>query len=429
MARLRVTARIETVECVQQNEGGLIPILDPTSEPYLWAAMFTIDGGQVLIVDPPDFTLHVPDPPLRIEVNAGDHGNLYADGTDFADTGVDDGDVLQVPPAAGLMRTLVRPLELPAPCNQLLPRGVHGIVGIAAILLEHDNLDPDDARRGHEAFNAALADELTAFVEGRSILLAGPSEDEIAQIAAAVEARVRSAIQAGFGAEDILDALRGLDHALGTAVWVFRTEDVLAERRRFGAQLESGPPANVWRIAGSVSAIDDCLVRAVNRDRVARGRPALAEAGLHAVRAGLSQRTGQRVREALGAAAPGVLDAFGADRGLEERAVALAERFLALLPAGDGRGQGAYGAPIPDELVDEAIEVGERLALAAPPGERAAIRRWTALAPLARRRTVAELSELAEAMPRLFSGSAKRLLDPDRAGASSGPDRGGASDA
>lgn len=67
--RLQVTATIQKVECVRQEEGALVPALDPTSEPYLWAAMFVIDGHQVLIVDPPNFTLHVPDPPLRIDVN------------------------------------------------------------------------------------------------------------------------------------------------------------------------------------------------------------------------------------------------------------------------------------------------------------------------------------------------------------------------
>lgn len=131
MGRVRVTATIDRVTCVRQSEGAVVPALDPTSEPYLWAAMFVIDGFQVLIVDPPNFTLHVPDPPLRIQVNQGNHGNLFMPGSPFVSRGVANGDVLEVPAEAGFFRTYPLPRRRRGQRRRPRPRrpGVNPEVG------------------------------------------------------------------------------------------------------------------------------------------------------------------------------------------------------------------------------------------------------------------------------------------------------------
>ena len=402
---LRVTATIEHVVCVEQSEGGLFPPLDPTSEPYLWAALFAIDGNQVSIIDPPNFTLHIPSGLLRIEVNRGNHGNLYEADSNFPETGVKNGDVLNVPPATGVFHQFITPLAMAPPCNPLLPQGVDGILGVVAILLDHDNLDEADAERGHAAFNGALAAELTEFIEGRSILAGSPTSSEVDEMSREVEARITAAIAAGFEVDDIIDVLSGLDHTLGTKVWVFNTAEVKARREQFSTELLLESPRNVWRISGSIHAVDECAFTAVNNDRAARLKRPFDLEPVRRIQRQLPDRTAQVIRSSLGEAGPGAVQVLRSHPPVEQRFDRLAQKFLNFLSS-DG---GAADRPFPRQLVHEAIQLGEEMTSLAPPGERAAIGRWTSLLSLAADRSINELAEVAAENPNLFTGSIKRF--------------------
>src|SRR5215213_5575375 len=107
---------LDNIRCIQAGDG----IGD--SEPYLWTAMFKIDGETVVLGE--DLFLHgactfVPTP--------GSHGNL-------GDSDVGDGDTVPIPAAIGEFAASLVPIPVPQGLRDADVADVAGVIGVVAVL-------------------------------------------------------------------------------------------------------------------------------------------------------------------------------------------------------------------------------------------------------------------------------------------------------
>lgn len=254
LSPLTVDFRVRQVICHHQNDRGF-----GDSEPYLLTLFFKVDGDTVSLTN--EFALTGT---ATFQPTPGTHGNL-------SDVDVATGDTVLVPPAIGSFTTTLRGIQLPDPCDALLPGGVSGVIGVICALLEQDGVRDDAAEAGHDAFNEVIIREVNEIVNTLSIDNQEIPEDAKDAIAEQVKDAFKKAV---FGATGFLGDLslvvRGLLFAAGDdplleALFLFKHSE-LAEQGTISFALRPNEgETEDWEITGDVSVAESCLANAVGR--------------------------------------------------------------------------------------------------------------------------------------------------------------------
>lgn len=265
LSPLTVDLRVREVICHHQADR---PIGIGGSEPYLLTLFFKVDGDTVSLTN--EFALTGT---ATFHPTPGTHGNLD-------DVDVHNGDVVLVPDDIGSFTTTLRGIQLPDPCDQLLPGGVSGVVGVVCALLEHDGVGEGAADAGHEAFDNVLTMEINKIVNTLSIdnqEIPADAKDVIAeQVKEAFKQAVKDELgffgELGLGLSILLFA--GKDDQLLDALFMF-THPELQDQGTIEFRSRPNPgETEDWEIVGDISVADSCLARAVGRMAT---RPALPD--------------------------------------------------------------------------------------------------------------------------------------------------------
>lgn len=330
---LNVHFRLRTVVCHNQLDRPL----DRGSEPYLLTLFFKVDGTNAALSN--EFKLQTfPGAEITFPT-PGTHGNL-------GDVDVRDGDVVAIPPAIGFFDTTLRGIQLPEPCDKLLPGGVAGVIGVVCALLEHDGVRDSAAEAAHQAFNEIVTTKITEIANTVSIENPEPQIDQEA-IADEVRKAMRKAIFGelgvfgdvsivlrsilfGAGDDNLLEAPPGSEET-GTFQFTHAEIHESGAVPPFSARPNPGK-ANDWEITGTLEVAESCLTSTVFR-LARRGEPSADLDRLREFRdADVLPRS--RVAEWLALAGrngPAIAAALRADEKLRAAAVAaLAAAAVAL---------------------------------------------------------------------------------------------------
>jgi len=241
--RLHINLELDRVFCHDEGDGW------GDAEPYLWTVFFKIDGSTIIVAD--DLTLSGN---ATIQTTPGSHGNLN-------NTDVDEGDNVVIPAAIGHFDTILEPIPLSPPWDQLAdPLG--GVIGVVAVLMEEDNVTNDGAEAGHRALNDAVRNALNQIVSTRSLTNQDVTDEEINGFTSSIESAVSGAIQDQQNWFENLWSWINPDDSIGTDVFLFSYSD-----------LESGGTTNFnrrwrnegdWELFGHVTSTVMCPAEAVD---------------------------------------------------------------------------------------------------------------------------------------------------------------------
>jgi len=230
-----VTIKLSHIHCYDEADGI------GSAEPYLWTVFFKIDGD----------TAHV-NAQLTLQGTAtvvttpGNHGNLPG--------GVDDGEVVTIPPALGEFTTLLTPMHIEGR-SETLP----GVVGCIVVLMEQDATPDAAVAHGHVALNTAVEDALNALIPTLNFLHTGPTEAEIKAMTDKVGQQVADAISDGVSLWDWLTVVGDMDDKIGTAVFHVSQSDIIQALLN-GIPIEQTWNNNgSWKMVGRIHAVIDAL--------------------------------------------------------------------------------------------------------------------------------------------------------------------------
>jgi hypothetical protein len=242
---LRTHVRLDTIHAIQEGDG----IGD--AEPYLWTAMFKIDG-ETVVLDP---TLHLAGTCTFVPT-PGSHGNL-------GDSDVGDGDTVPIPAAVGQFATTMVPIPFPG-----TPIDVAGVLGVVTILMEENQVSDSAAEAGHAALNQFLEKTINDLIPTLGMEKQEVTPAELEALTAKAEAAITDAIVGDQGIfRNILSFIDG-DHKIGAKVNLFN-HDVLTnqhspiyERMQFIVKTvnQQGQPVEVlaqdFELRGEVLGVD-----------------------------------------------------------------------------------------------------------------------------------------------------------------------------
>ncbi|HLO18176.1 MAG TPA: hypothetical protein VK206_25315 [Anaerolineales bacterium] len=225
--------RLKNLHCFEEGDGI------GSSEPYLWAIFFKIDGNTVFV----DEKLALQGTVSFITTNLGDHGDLD-------DSDVDAGDDVPIPQQFGY-GDILTPIPLKVPILETTHVG--GIVGCLVVLLEENSTADSAVAEGHAKLRIAVEDALNKLIPTLNILHQSPTEDEIKAFKQQIESEVHDAVAHAEGLLDpaLLGALNigllgipgwisggfDMDSSLGSEAFQFSQEDLL----------DAGPGGKVFK--------------------------------------------------------------------------------------------------------------------------------------------------------------------------------------
>jgi hypothetical protein len=239
---LRVWLKVQRITCHEEGDGW------GTAEPYLWTVFFKIDGTSVSLTEGLTLTGSA-----TVVGTPGSHGNL-------GDTDVDAGDQVNVPSAIGEWDTLLSPIAVPASLQGLVGADLPGVLGVACVLMEEDNVTDDGAEAGHGALNAAVTGALNDIIATRSFSNPNISEDEINAYVDALRDGVAGAIRDQQAFFENLWSWLNPDDSIGAEVFFWTHDDLAASGTASFSQRwrEEGD----WEISGQVDATVACSAEA-----------------------------------------------------------------------------------------------------------------------------------------------------------------------
>jgi hypothetical protein len=256
---LPVTFRLSSIYCKDEGDG----IGD--AEPYLWTIYFKIDGQ----------TIHQNG--LKLDSDAvfffgpGSHGNLGVNG-------VSGGSTVNIPALIGEWSSKLSPITIMDFNNN--PHNIPGIAGVAAVLMEEDNVTDGGAESGHQALNNFLQTSINDFIHNISLLdfagtdhpkdvLDAKIEDLKTQIKNQAEGVVHDAIVNKQPWYSNLWSWVNADDKIGSQIWMFDQDQVVAARYSIDFS-EHWINEGDWEIFGNISAPNPCQgpLVAVNQQNV-----------------------------------------------------------------------------------------------------------------------------------------------------------------
>lgn len=207
--RRRVTLDLDKLTCVTPTEVG--------DKPYLWNAVFTIDGTGVSLG--PDLRLRGT---AAVLTHEGSHGDL-GPGPVVA------GQVVPIPDAIGRFTPVLDLIPFPIGLRDSLVGGISGVVGCVSVLLEQDLVADDPAEAGHRAFNAEVKRALDELIPTLGVGNATPRPDDLAALGERIGRKVREAIlEEGNVLEDFFAGLDP-DDVVGFRVLLFTHAGLLED--------------------------------------------------------------------------------------------------------------------------------------------------------------------------------------------------------
>jgi hypothetical protein len=331
MARdlLQVWLNLDRIHCYDEGDGW------GSAEPYLWTVFFKIDGDGVALTE--GLTLSGTG---VVRATPGSHGNLG--GGD-----VDGGEDVAVPSALGQWSTTLKPIPVPPSLEPLAGDDLGGVVGVACVLMEEDNVTDAGAEAGHAALNVGVQAAIDDIIATRTFTKPDIDDDEIDAYMDAIQSAVEDAIQSQQNFFEDIWSWLNKDDLIGSRVFRFK-HDELAEGNviDFSQRWEQDGD---WEIFGSVNASVLC--------------PAEAAAGLGEIVAEIFKRSERsmrsfRDREFAHASelprwwalaernAPQLLSALSREPELQESAAALMQAAVEAVENRDRK--------LPDELFEHA---------------------------------------------------------------------------
>jgi hypothetical protein len=255
---LPISVKLSSIYC--HDEGDSIG----NAEPYLWTIFFKIDGQNIR---QNGVAL---DGEATFAFGPGSHYNLRTQA-------VIAGESIPVPDALGEWATTLDPIVVSDFSGNTFR--IPGILGIAAVLMEEDNVSDSGAEAGHQALNTFIRNSINNFISGISLLefrdVDNPKEkldekikeikDKIITGSAAI---VTDAIVNKQPWYSDLWAWVNADDKIGAKVWTFDQDEIV--RRRYAIALnERWRNEGDWEIHGRISAPNPCQAQliAVNRQK------------------------------------------------------------------------------------------------------------------------------------------------------------------
>lgn len=252
---LPVQVKLSSIFCYDEADGI------GNAEPYLWTIFFKIDGetikqnGIKLTGDAVFF------------FGPGSHENLNTHS-------VVDGESVKIPPALGEWKTTLQPIILEDFNKKKHP--IPGIIGVAVVLMEEDNVSNSGAEAGHQALNNFIRKSINDFIHGISLLdFAGVEkpEEKLKELTTALikdikensEGKIKDAIRNKQPWYNDAWAFVNKDDNIGSEIWLFNQDEIV--KRGYTISLrQRWKNEGDWEIFGTLSAPDPCLsfVSAIN---------------------------------------------------------------------------------------------------------------------------------------------------------------------
>jgi hypothetical protein len=244
MARdtIRVWLELDQIQCHDEGDGW------GSAEPYLWTVFFKIDGETVALTESLNLT-----GTATVIGTPGSHGNL-------GDTDVDAGDVITIPSAIGEWKPLLSPIPVPESLRAVIGDDLPGVVGVACVLMEEDNVTDDGAEAGHAALNGAVASALADIIATRSFSNPNITAQEIGQYMEAVSGAVSDAVKNQQSFFENLWSWLNEDDTVGSRVF-FWTHDDLSSGDTISFS-ERWRNEGDWELFGHVNATVVCTAEA-----------------------------------------------------------------------------------------------------------------------------------------------------------------------
>ena len=245
---LPVSLNLSSIHCYDEADGI------GSAEPYLWTIFFKIDGQTIQQSNIVSLSGQA-----VFHFGPGSHGNL-------PNHDVGAGDNVNIPDASGKWSTTLQPIVLKHPNGTTI--NVPGMVGVAAILLEEDDVSDSGAESGHQALNHYVQDQINQFIAGISLLDFIGAEDPQSKLSELLDALkekikkdsediVSNAIENAQGTlSNVWSWLNG-DDKIGAEIWMFDQNEIVADRytKSFSTRWKN---QGDWEIFGNVSAPNPC---------------------------------------------------------------------------------------------------------------------------------------------------------------------------
>jgi hypothetical protein len=266
MARpsLQVEMTFDNLHCHEEGDGI------GSSEAYLWAIYFKIDGDSVFLGD--DLFLHGN---CTLVGTPGSHGNLI-------NHDIDEGEDVPVPAAIGEFQTTLTPIPVPQFVRDTFGiDDVGGVVGVALVLMEENWVSDAGAEAGHAALNNFVRQAIDNLIPTLGAGNPDVTEEQIAAIAENASDAVSDAVSDAQGILDNIASFINGDVLLGNKVFTFTHDALIADAfhdmvhrfQRFIRLNPVQPPVLVsdFEIFGRMQGIQPCPAAATASILRARG--------------------------------------------------------------------------------------------------------------------------------------------------------------
>lgn len=246
MARnlLNVRIKLERIHCYEESDWG-------SAEPYFWTVFFKIDGETLTI----NTGATLSGSPVVVGTS-GSHGNL---GT----RDVEAGDDIPIPEALGVWQTILRPIPVPASLKGVLGDDKAGVVGVACVLLEEDNVTAHGALAGREALNRGVKTAIEQIVAELGPSKPDVTDQDITKRIPDIEKAVRQAIEQRQNFFEDLWTLIDPDDTIGNVVFRFG-HDELASQTRIPINKRWTQSGDDWELLGFVEVTSVQLLTVVH---------------------------------------------------------------------------------------------------------------------------------------------------------------------
>lgn len=255
---LPVSVRLSSIYCRDEGDGP------GDAEPYLWTIFFKIDGqnihqnGIALAGD------------AAFSFGVGSHNNLN-------NHDVTSGERVAIPAPVGRWETTLTPITISdfSGNNFFMP----GIIGVAAILMEEDNVSDSGAEAGHKALNTFVQTSINDFIHSINLLDFADPNTRKEILDARIEALKKELVdRSGAIVHDAivnkqpwysdLWAWVNADDKIGSQIWIFNQDDIVSKRYHLDLHTRWRNHGD-WELSGAIDAPNPCQrqLDAVNRQK------------------------------------------------------------------------------------------------------------------------------------------------------------------
>lgn len=255
---LPVAFKFSSIYCKDEADGP------GDAEPYLWTIFFRIDGQNIQqngIRLAGEAAFHF---------GTGSHRNL-------PNHDVSAGESVQIPANVGEWSTTLRPIMISDFSNNTYR--IPGIAGMAAVLMEEDNVSDSGAEAGHQALNNFVKDSINNFIKNISLLDFANADNKKEVLDAKIVELKNEIIH---NAESIVhDAIVNkqpwysnlwswvnADDKIGSEIWIFDQDQIVSQHYHISFN-KTWFDEGEWTIYGDLNAPNPCQnqLNAVNQQK------------------------------------------------------------------------------------------------------------------------------------------------------------------